>query len=420
MTPEQEKEQKELLGQIKTQTEEMIKTKGFTNKTEVEGMVSEQMKAFKDLDLEGLKSLMSADKGVMKILQAQGAEIAALKEKGVRVYEEKPMSKQIEDWTIQHKDVLAKIKEGKEQVNVPQFNVKVATMTTANVVTQGSPYLPQPGFESGLHDIRRIQPTFWDYLPKGRTSSSAWVWVNKKQPTGAAGWIGQGVAKPGIAFELTTEISNAKKLAVSAKSSTEILQDIQGMESFIKGEMTYQFRKEANSKLLSGVNSTTSPAGMTTIAVPFSTTGLETDNPNNFDAILATVTQLRVNFFDSPITIFCNPVDYANMTMTKADTSGVYLLPPFSASNGLYVGGATIVSDNNITQGYLLAACLDLYKVLIYKDFSIQMGFENDDFTKNLVTWIAEMRIHQYVSDNDRGAFIYDTFAHVKAFLVAS
>jgi len=415
----QTQEEIDLLGKIKSQTEEHVKAQGFTKKDEVNEMVKLQMKAFEGLDVESLKSLTSADKGIMKIVQAQGAEIQALKEKGSKHNEEMPLDMQIKGWTEKHKDTLNKIKD-RVRVDVPTFDVKVATMTTANVNTQGSAYLPTPGFDTQLHDLRRVQATFWDYLPKGRTSNAAWVWVNKKQPTGAADFIGQGVAKPGIAFELTTEISNAKKVAVSAKSSTEILQDISGMESWIKGEMIYQFRKEVNTSLLTGVNSTTAPAGMTTIAVPFSTNGLETDNPNNFDAILAAVTQLRVNFFDSPVTVFVNPVDFANMTMTKADTSGVYMLPPFSASNGLFVGGATIVADNNIASGYLLAACLDLYKVLIYKDFSIQMGFENDDFTKNLVTWIAEMRLHQYVSDNDRGAFIYDTFAHVKAFLVAS
>jgi HK97 family phage major capsid protein len=412
-------EETDLLGKIKTQTEEMVKSKGYTSKGEVEELVKLQMKTFEGLDVESLKSLTNADKGVMKILQAQGAEITALKEKGAGNQAEEPMIKQIENWTVKHKDTLNKIKD-RVRVDIPEFDVKVATMTTANVVTQGSPYLPQPGFDNTLHDLRRVQPTFWDYLPKGRTSNSAWVWVNKKQPTGAAAFIGQGVAKPGIAFELTTEISNAKKIAVSAKSSTEILQDIQGMESWIKGEMSYQFKKVLNSKFLTGAATTTDPAGITTLAVPFSTTGLETDNPNNFDAILAAITQLRVNFFDGPVTVFVNPVDYANMIMTKADTSGVYILPPFAAANGMNIGGAIVVADNNIASGYLLAAQLDLYKVLIYKDASIQMGWENDDFTKNLVTWIMEMRVHQYMSDNDRGAFIYDTFAHVKAFLVAS
>lgn len=411
-------EEIDLLGKIKEQTEGMVKAQGYTKKEEVEILVKNQMKAFEGLDVDGLKSLMSADKGVMKILQAQGAEITALKEKGAGNVEDKSISEQIKDWTVKNQETLGKIKNG-QKVDIPDFNVKVSTLTTTNVNTQGSAYLPTPGFESGLYDIRRQQATFWDYLPKGSTNSPTWVWVNKKQPTGAADWIGQGTAKPGVAFELTTEVSNAKKIAVSLKASTEILQDIQGMESFIKGELNYQFRKIINNKLLTGAATTLYPAGITTIAVPFSTTGLETDNPNNYDAINAAVTQLRVNYFDTPVTVFVNPVDFANMQMVKASTSGVYLLPPFM-QGGMQIGGATVVPDSNITVGYLLAACLDLYKVLVYKPASVQLGWENDDFTKNLVTWIQEMRIHQYVSDNDRGAFIYDTFAHVKAFMVAS
>jgi HK97 family phage major capsid protein len=410
-------EEVEMLGKIKEQTETMVKAQGFSKKEEVELIVKDHMKTFEGLDIESLKAL-TGDKGVMKIVQALGAEVTALKEKGAS-HEEVSMKDEIKAWTEKNADTLNKIKGG-TKADLPEFNVKVSTLTTANVNTQGSAYLPQPGFESGLHDLRRIQATFWDYLPKGSTSNASWTWVNKKQPTGAADWIGQGVAKPGVAFELTTEVSNAKKIAVSLKASTEILQDIQGMESFIRGELNYQFRKIINNKLLTGAATSAYPAGITTIAVPFSTTGLETDNPNNYDAIMACITQLRVQYFDLPVTVFVNPVDFANMQMGKATTSGVYLMPPFSAAGGMNVGGATVVADSNISAGYILAACLDLYKILIYRPATVSLGWENDDFTKNLITFIEEMRLHQYVSDNDRGAFIYDTFTRVKAFMVAS
>jgi hypothetical protein len=47
----------------------------------------------------------------------------------------------------------------------------------------------------------------------------------------------------------------------------------------------------------------------------------------------------------------------------------------------------------------------------------VKLGFENDDFTKNLVTYVAEMRVHSFVSDNDAGFAIYDTFDNVKALI---
>ena len=76
--------------------------------------------------------------------------------------------------------------------------------------------------------------------------------------------------------------------------------------------------------------------------------------------------------------------------------------------------GALIVEDNNIPVGYFQMAILDYYRILIYKDFALTWGWENDDFTKNLVTAVAEMRIHQFFSENHTGAFIYDSFANVK------
>jgi hypothetical protein len=41
------------------------------------------------------------------------------------------------------------------------------------------------------------------------------------------------------------------------------------------------------------------------------------------------------------------------------------------------------------------------------------MGWENDDFTRNLVTWVGEMRLHQFFNTQYTGAFIYDTFANI-------
>ena len=72
------------------------------------------------------------------------------------------------------------------------------------------------------------------------------------------------------------------------------------------------------------------------------------------------------------------------------------------------------LEDNNVPVGYVQVALLDYYKVRIYKDITLAFGWENDDFTKNLVTSICEMKLHQYFSENHTGAFIYDTFANIE------
>lgn len=330
---------------------------------------------------------------------------------------------QVIAWQKRNKDVIERIKSG-QKVDLPPIEIRSAASpqtpanTLTNTITVNAGVIPQ--FESGIHDIRRVQPTFWDYLPKGRSSSAAYSWVNKKKDadTGEAAFIGPGVAKPGISFKLEREVSNAKKIAVSDKLAIELLDDVDGMESYVKNEMTYQLRAKANTTMMTATLSSTVPAGIQTVSTTYSLAGVKTSNPNNFDCIRAAVAQLAVGFFAGlPVTVFINPVDAANMDLTKAISQGQYLMPPFSTSDGRRVAGAVIVEDNNVAVGYFQAACLDLFKVLMYKDMTINLGWEMDDFTKNLVTYICEMRLHSFHSENDANAFIYDTFANVKALI---
>ena len=315
---------------------------------------------------------------------------------------------QIKAWAEANKDAISKIRSG-QKADLSEMVIKVNSPMTPSNTYNGSAYIPQPEFIPGAVDIVRVQPTFWDYITKGRASSAALVWVNKKNPEGEAGFIGPGVAKPGVSFEIATEISNAKKIAVNEKIATELLEDIDAMASWVQQELAYQLRAKLNTTLMSGVSSSTVPAGIQTLSTTYTLTTVKTTNPNNWDAVRACVAQLRSGNLQGPVTAFMNPVDYANMVMTKAASQGQLFIPLET--------GATIVEDNNVPVGYIQVALLDYYKVSIYKDFAVTFGFENDDFTKNLVTTIGEMRIHQYFSENHTGAFIYDTFDNIKTAL---
>lgn len=368
-----------------------------------------------ETDLASLKEDIKkagTDAAKVALLEAEVAKtnlaLESLKEGGKKNNVIKSINDQINDWVEANKTALQSIKSG-TKAELKPLTLKVASpMTPANTLNS-SAYLPQVEYLPGVTEIVRVSPTFWDYIPKGRTGSATLVWVNKKNPLGAAGFIGPGVAKPGVSFELATETSNAKKVAVSEKCATELLDDIQGMESFIRQELQYQLRAKINTTLMTGTASSTVPAGIQSLSVAYGNggfTGVTTTNPNNWDAIIACVAQLRSGNLQGPVTAFVNPVDYANMILTKATSQGQLFVPAQT--------GVTIVEDNNIPVGFIQVALLDYYKVSIYKEMEIMFGWENDDFTKNLVTAICESRIHQWFSENHTGAFIYDEFATIK------
>lgn len=390
-----------LLITVKTQVTDAMKNATDAQKSALEVMQTE-LKAIKDAD-------KSAD--VITEVTRIAAELKALKEVALSV-ERTTIKTTLKAWASENATAIKNIKAGQKSDLTPLV-IKAAhnsPMLPSNTYG-GSAYLPMPEFAAGAVEIARVQPTFWDYIKKGATSAAAYSWVNKKNPLGAAGFIGPGVAKPGVSFEIGVEVSNAKKIAVSEKASTELLEDIEGMASWIQMEIAYQLKAKLNTTLMSGTASSTVPAGIQSLSVGFTLTGIETTNPNNYDAIIAAVAQLRSGNLQGVVTAFINPIDYANMVLAKAISQGQYLT--------LKETGAVIVEDNNIEVGYVQVALLDYYKVLIYKDYSVAFGWENDDFTKNLITTIGEMRIHQFFSENHTGAFIYDTLANIKAAITA-
>jgi hypothetical protein len=403
-----------------------VRGKGLS-KDEIMNEVRSMMNPFKDVDGAKLKAALEAigegDTGLRAIVKQMGGDIEKLLKGETGGEQVKDTRAQIMEWRSKNAASLTEIKNGsKAGLSALEIRAANSPMTPANTLTNSINVKPGivPQFEAGFRDLRRVKPTFWDYIPKGRTSSESYSWVNKKVDgdQGSAAFIGPGVYKPGVSFTFEREVSNAKKIAVSGKITTELLEDVDGMESHMKGEMAYKLKNELNLQYMTGVASATNPAGIQTLSVPFSAAGLSVKDPNNFDVIRSVVAQLAIGHFGGlPVTVFINPIDSANMDMTKTSALGTYVIPPFSTVDGKNVGGAVVIEDNNVEVGYFQAACLDLFTTLIYKDFTVKLGFENDDFTKNLVTYVAEMRVHSFVSDNDAGFAIYDTFDNVKALI---
>jgi hypothetical protein len=371
------------------------------------------------VDIQKLTDLMGEDdKGIRSILKKQGEAIAEIQAKGDGIIKDMSVRSQVAAWMETNKKTIEAIRAGENQT-LPQMQIRAAITMTDAASLGSSAYLPRPGVQPGVIDLVRTQPTFWDRLTKGRTNLNPYIWVNKTNKQGNAEFIGEGVLKPLASFELETESSVPKKVAERMKASTELLYDVDGMTSMIENELRFEVMVAANAAVLTGVASSTNPKGVTQYASGYTLTTIDpVATPNNSDAIRAAIAQLQSLNFGANLTAFINPIDAANMDLAKG-TEGIYVLPPFTSADGRVIAGVQVIVDNNIAVGYLLIGDMTKYKVLMYQDFFVQWGWENDDFSKNLVTVIGEMRFHQWVSANHAGAFIYDTFANIKTAIAA-
>lgn len=373
-----------------------------------------------EFPIAALREMADPKSGAMAKLVEMGVKIQAFEAAQAAAPKDMSVRSQVVAWREKNKSALDAIRGG-TAAPLPELEIRVASPMLVSTVNAGtSPYIGRVEQESGINAFLRFPNTFWDFLTKGRTGAPTYVWVNMTNPLGAAAFIGPGVAKPGISFAMAAESSSAKKIAVKAKAGTELLQDIDGMVSFIEQEMKDQLIIEVNSKLMTGVSSSTVPAGVQTLSQAFAfytdaAANIKTTNPTYMDAIRAVVAALRSGKLSGEIKVFVNSIDAANMDLSKAVDSGVYLLPPFTTSGGQQIAGAQIIEDPNIPVGYFQAGFFRYYRVLIYKDYTVSWGWENTDFTDNLVTAVGEMRLHQFFNSIHTGAFCYDTFANVVA-----
>ena len=262
-----------------------------------------------------------------------------------------------------------------------------------------------------IHASPTEPDAIYSRLVKGATSSPNIAWVNRVDGEGGAAFITEGSLKPLKDWEYETETSTAKKVAVSAKVSTEMLTDA----PFMRGEIDRLLRQDlmsvVNEKVLTGTGSGAEIKGVTVGAAGYTISDLngKVEMPNYADAIRAAVLQLRTLNF-RPDTLFINPIDNAMIDLTK-DTSGHYL----TAEMKSLISGITIVETANITKGKFLLMDTSRWMLRPYENLRLEYGLENDDFRKNLVTVIAEMRLHSYQNSVDAGSLVYADFATVLA-----
>lgn len=401
-----------LLNDIQARVIGMFAERGFKDGATIENVINERLNG---VNLEGLRAIKP------ETIAEMAAEIEKLKTRGAGGSKPLSIRQQILDWQTRNKAAIDSILSG-QRADLPALEIRAPhTMMVSTDTDQPNNIIPPAQHLPGVVDLIRNQPYILDYVNLGRTNRAVITWVNKVNKEGNAQFIGEGVLKPLASFQLEPQISNAKKIAERMKASTEILEDVDEMEALIRNELEYEVRMGVHTALLFNPAATaTAPAGIVSYASAYTLVGVATTNPNNADATRAAITQLYTLNFRRNLVAFMNPVDVTNLEISKA-TDGHYILVPFVSRDGvLRVKSVPVVEENDIPVGRLLIGDMSRINVRIYKDFTVSWGWENDDFSKNLVTVIGEMRLHEFHSSNHAGAWIYDTFANIKTAITAA
>lgn len=290
-----------------------------------------------------------------------------------------------------------------------QITLKAVGTMALSTNTTGQ--IPQAEREAGITRIVRRNPFILELVNVGTIMSNVWEWVEQKNVEGGSAMTAEGALKSQTDFDLVVASANVKKVSAYIKITKEMLDDVPLMRSEIDQELTELINLKIDEQLLSGSGSGANLTGIITNATAWSAGAfaLAIPEPTNYDVLATAINQVRVNLFE-PTYIVLHPTDVTRMKLSKGN-DGHYVLPPFTSVDGTNVEGIRVVANTGVTIDKFLVGDFSKAGVRFKEGLTINVGYENDDFTKNLVTILAEARLVQRVKSNHYGAFVYGDFS---------
>lgn len=342
-----------------------------------------------------------------KALTEMGLAIKAGAE-GQKVESIKGLHEMLKD----NKEKISSLKNGKDGFD---FEVKaVGTMLESTNVSGGN--VPVEQRIAGLNIIPSRRIRLMDLVSRGTATSNIISWVYQSGKEGSAGGTVEGALKNQIDFNLVVASQNVVKRTAFIKVSTEMLDDIDFIETEINNELLRELNKDIELTAYSGNNIAPNMNGVSTVATAFSagSFALSVDNANNVDVIDVALNQIDIAEQDPANAILMHPSDVTALRLIKLSaTDKRYLFEDGVAT----INGVAIIKTTLVTAGTYLVGAFNLATLYDKGSIRIEMGLDGDDFTKNLRTIIAEYRGAMVVKNNDRTAFVKGVFATDKAAL---
>lgn len=277
---------------------------------------------------------------------------------------------------------IAKTK-GNVQIDIPLVIGRKSTLTGG---TGDSPSTSWPGFISRIPGVGNdprlpvqvLSSVFASAAVPGDTVDS--VELDDDFVSGAAYQLNEGDAKGETSAGFTRNLHHVATIAHYIKASNQVLSDNVGLSGWISSILSYGVLRKLDIELVLGAGGSGQISGMTTFATPIVETGTMGER-----IAKAALSLKKVGFRAD--TVLINVDDDFAARSVKASGSGEYLLPP----DGVYFG-LTPVPSVDIAPG--TAYVFDSNQGLILNRQSVQtdIGFVNDDFTKNLITIRCELR----------------------------
>ena len=296
-----------------------------------------------------------------------------------------------------------------------------ALMTTANVtpnVAGGFSPLFGHYIDGNIGEVPKADPVITPLVNVITAPGTEKIWwTERTNEEGDAEFIGEGDLKPLVDAEWATFSDDIYEVAERWKFSKRLMNHAPSVIDNFRTHANELIENKIDDTVLSGDNSNNSLEfnGLETVGTAFIVpTQLANYYPgaNIFDAINAVATFVRLNNFKGALTCILNPVWKAIMQGIK-DKDDNYIIPPFVTQDGMQVGEVRVVFSNRFDASKIILGDLKKFNLVMSEDVSYDEGYENDDFSRNLVSRKLEAFMGSYIKGSDAGSIVSDDISTI-------
>ena len=286
---------------------------------------------------------------------------------------------------------------GSEFVKSEQFKaLQARQVTTARievkntVVADGTTTFPaqRPGVIPGNFlpvTLRQQIPTI-NVTGNAVNALRELVWTNNAAETA------QAAAKPESVLTFAPYNVVIETVAHFIKVSNQLLADAPAVVAYIDSRLRDGLAQRVDRQLLLGNGTSPNLSGLTDAG------NFTAFTPTAGAKLVESINKAKYALWaigDAPDTVVVNPADWGAMELAREGAgTGAYLYGAPGTVAGMSPFGVQVVLSNHIAAGSFLIGNLRGSTTIFQRQgATIEMGFVNDDFTKNLVTIRAEERL---------------------------
>jgi hypothetical protein len=296
-----------------------------------------------------------------------------------------------------------------------------ALMTTANVtpnVTNGFSPLFGNYIDTEIGSTPKPDLCILPLITVKNQPGTESIWhASRVNEEGDAQFIAEGALKPLADAEWATVKEPVKEVAVRWKFTKRLMNHAPSVVVDFAEHANELMEQKMDDGALTGDGTGNNLEGITAtgvasaFVVPTSLSEIYADD-NSWDVIMAVATQVRLANFKGQLTAVLNTVWEAKMKGYK-NANGDYIVPPFVSPDGTKVGSINVVFNNKFPETHILLGDLKKFNLVMAEDVTYDEGYENDDFSKNLVSKKLEAFMGTYIKAGDAGSIVYDAIADI-------